>query len=85
MSNILLDQAKKAAEGVDQTIDASFDFAIPPEGHTTARFVGYVEGGKQPQSAFEGTDKADASSSQTLSRVGSSISVQSNARRSWMH
>ena len=59
--NALLNQAAAAAEHQDQTeAPASFEYETPPAGYTTARFVGYVEVGKQKQRAFEGVEKPDA-------------------------
>lgn len=58
----LLDQAKAAKEVVDQTeATQGFEFEVAPEGYTTARFVGYVELGKQPQRPYKGKDKPPAS------------------------
>ena len=57
----LIAQALAAGEHTDQTeAPASFEYETPPEGFTVARFVGYVEVGKQPQRAFEGVEKPDA-------------------------
>ena len=59
--NTLLAQAATAADYQDQTeAPASFEYETPAAGYTTARFVGYVEVGKQPQRAFEGVQKPDA-------------------------
>lgn len=59
--NALLAQAATAAEYQDQTeAPASFEYETPPAGYTTARFIGYVEVGKQKQRAFEGVEKPDA-------------------------
>jgi len=57
----LLNQAAAAAEITDQTqAPASYEYEVPPAGFTTARFIGYVEVGKQPQRAYEGVEKPDA-------------------------
>jgi hypothetical protein len=59
--NALLNQAKAAAETTDQSVaQTSFVREVAPAGFTVARFIGYVEVGKQPQRAFEGVEKADA-------------------------
>ena len=60
MTNLLA-QAKTAGETTDQTeVQSGFVYEVAPAGYTTARFIGYVETGKQPQRAFEGVAKPDA-------------------------
>ncbi len=60
-NSALFAQAAAAATVSDQTAaPAAFEYQTPPEGFTVARFVGYVEVGKQPQRAFEGVEKPDA-------------------------
>lgn len=57
----LLDQAKAAKEVSDQTeATKGFERTVAPEGWTTARFIGYVELGKQPQRPYKGQDKPPA-------------------------
>ena len=57
----LLDQAIAAAETTDQTAaPKTFEYEVAPAGYTTARFIGYVEVGKQKQRAYEGVEKPDA-------------------------
>jgi len=56
----LLDQAGNAAQYDDQTETKAFERTVAPEGYTTARFIGYVEIGKQPQRPYQGVDKPDA-------------------------
>ncbi len=57
----LMNEAKAAAATQDQSAGAAkFEYAIAPAGYTTARFIGYVETGKQPQRAYEGVEKPDA-------------------------
>ena len=54
-------QAAASAAVDDQTVEkSSFVYEVPAEGYTTARFVGYVEVGAQPQRPFQGVEKADA-------------------------
>lgn len=56
-----MDQINAAAAITDQTAaPTAFAYEPPAAGYTTARFVGYVEVGKQPQRAFEGVEKPDA-------------------------
>lgn len=51
----------EAGELENQTeAQTGFKREVTPEGVTTARFVGYVEIGKQPQRAYEGQEKPDA-------------------------
>ena len=60
-ANALINQATEAGDVVDQTdVSSGFEYQAPPEGYTTARFIGYVEVGKQPQRAYEGVEKPDA-------------------------
>lgn len=59
-TNALLAQAKQAGEGVDQTVVPSFERSLPAEGYTTARFISYIEVGKQPQRDYQGQKKPDA-------------------------
>ena len=60
MTNFM-DQITAAAAVTDQTVvSTGFVREVAPAGFTTARFVSYVETGKQPQRAFQGTEKPDA-------------------------
>lgn len=58
----LAEQAAAAAETADQSVQegGAFKREVAPAGFTTARFVGYVEIGAQPQRPFQGVEKADA-------------------------
>jgi hypothetical protein len=60
--NTLLSQAvAAAATTTDQSVASSgFTYEAPAAGYTTARFVSYIEVGKQPQRAYQGVEKADA-------------------------
>mgnify|MGYP003642621719 FL=1 len=59
--NNLLNQALEAATLDNQTEASSgFTYQVAPAGYTTARFVSYIEVGKQPQRAYQGVEKADA-------------------------
>ncbi len=59
--NNLLNQALEAATITNQTeASAGFTYQAAPAGYTTARFVSYIEVGKQPQRAYKGTEKPDA-------------------------
>lgn len=52
-----------AVESEDQTQTQAFaDFAPPEAGKTVARFIEYIELGKQPRKAFQGKAKAPADS-----------------------
>ena len=54
-------QAAAAAETADQSVqEGGFKREVAPAGFTTARFVGYVETGHQPQRPYQGVDKPDA-------------------------
>lgn len=44
---------------IDQTEVQEFTYELPPAGPTVARFISYVELGKQPQRAFKGQEKPD--------------------------
>ena len=63
MTNALLQQAKQLAQtgdlGDQSVAQKGFKKFVIPAGVTTARFIGYVEIGKQPQRAFEGKPKPD--------------------------
>lgn len=54
--NALLDQAKKTQLPDQTKAPAQHEFEIPAVGKTMARFIGYVEVGKRPQS-FNGKEK----------------------------
>jgi len=57
----LLAQAKVANTYEDQTeVSKGFERSVIPAGFTTARLVGYVEIGKQPQRPYQGKEKPDA-------------------------
>ena len=59
--NTLMSQITDASTLADQTeVSAGFTYEAPAEGYTTARFVSYIEVGKQPQRAYQGVEKADA-------------------------
>ena len=54
-------QAAQAAETADQSVqEGGFKREVAPAGFTTARFVGYVETGHQPQNPYQGVEKPDA-------------------------
>ena len=56
----LMDQITAAAAVTDQTtVSTGFVREVAPAGFTTARFVSYIEVGKQPQRAFQGVEKPD--------------------------
>jgi hypothetical protein len=60
MTNFM-DQIAAAAAVTDQTtVSTGFVREVAPAGFTTARFISYVETGKQPQRAFQGVEKPDA-------------------------
>lgn len=57
----LLAQAKQVAKTEDQTeVQKGFDYKPTPAGFSPARFIGYVELGKQKQRAYQGKEKPDA-------------------------
>ena len=57
----LMEQITAAAAVTDQTtVSTGFVREVAPAGFTTARFVSYIEVGKQPQRAFQGVEKPDA-------------------------
>ncbi len=55
----LLDQAKKGSTTDHTKTSSDFTYEIPPAGKTPARFIGYVEFGKQPQE-YQGQEKKPA-------------------------
>ena len=57
----LMNQINNAAELTDQTaVSTGFTREVAPAGFTTARFVSYIEVGKQPQRPYQGVEKPDA-------------------------
>lgn len=61
MTNKFMNDIVTATATEDQTeVSKGFVREVAPAGFTPARFVGYVEVGKQPQRAFEGVEKPDA-------------------------
>ena len=59
MTNFM-DQITAAAVTDQTTVSTGFVREVAPAGFTTARFISYVETGKQPQRAFQGVEKPDA-------------------------
>mgnify|MGYP003667424486 CR=1 FL=1 len=63
MTNQFTAAIAETASTTDQSTASTggnFERTVAPAGFTTARFVGYVEIGKQPQRAYEGQEKPDA-------------------------
>lgn len=64
MSNLSIEElANLAASTEDQTetkAGGDFEYTPPPAGRTVARFIEYIELGKQKQAPYQGKPKADA-------------------------